>query len=113
MKQKYKAPWGRWNHNSHCNNIIEFTQREQNTGKAYDTAKIHKLSELETADQLPLRPIVLNIGTEPYYFAKHLVKILAPSSKSKYTVQNAKNFVNFIQPKKILSNHQLISFEVA
>ena len=43
---------------------------------------------------------------------KHLAKILAPLSKSEYTVQHTKNFVNFIKPQKIPSNHQLISFDV-
>ena len=83
-----------------------------NAGKLYGTAKIHKLPESGTADQLPLRPIISNIGTTLYYLAKHLAKILAPLSKSEYTVQNTKDFVNFIKPQKIPSNHQLISFDV-
>ena len=69
-----------------------------NAGKLYGTAKIHKLPELGTVDQLPLRPIVSNIGTASYYLAKHLAKILGPLSKSEYTVQNTKDFVNFIKP---------------
>ena len=36
---------------------------ESNAGKLYGTAKIHKLPESGTVDQLPLRPIVSNIGT--------------------------------------------------
>ena len=83
-----------------------------NAGKLYGTAKIHKLPESGTVDQLPLRPIVSNIGTASHYLAKHLAKILAPLSKSEYTVQNTKDFVNFIKPQKIPSNHQLISFDV-
>ena len=69
-----------------------------NAGKLYGTAKIHKLPELGTVDQLPLRPIVSNIGTASYYLAKHLAKILGPLRKSEYTVQNTKDFVNFIKP---------------
>ena len=57
-------------------------------GKLYGTAKIHKLPESGTVDQLPLRPIISNIGTTLYYLAKHLTKILAPLSKSEYTVQH-------------------------
>ena len=83
-----------------------------NAGKLYGTAKIHKLPESGTADQLPLRPIVSNTGSASYYLAKHLAKILAPLSKSDYTVQNATDFVSFIKPQKIPSNHQLISFDV-
>ena len=74
--------------------------------------KIHKLPESGTVDQLPLRPIVSNIGTASYYLAKHLAKGLAPLSKSEYTVQKTKDFVNFIKPRKIPSNHQLILFDI-
>ena len=82
-------------------------------GNFYGTTKFHKLPELgTTVDQLALRPIVSNIGTASYYLAKHLAKILNPLSKSEYTVQNTKDFVNFIKPQKIPSNHQLISFHV-
>ena len=52
-----------------------------NPGKLYCTAKIRKLPELGTVDQLPLRPIVSNIGTASYYLAKHLAKILTPLKK--------------------------------
>ena len=48
-------------------------------------------------DQLPLRPIVSNIGTASYYLAKALAIILTPLSKSEWTVQNTKDFVNFIK----------------
>ena len=71
-----------------------------------------KLPELGTVYQLPLRPTVSNICTASYYLAKHLAKILTPLSKSEYTVQNTKDFVKFIKPQKIPSNHQLISFNV-
>ena len=57
-----------------------------NARKLYGTAKIHKLPESGTVDQLPLRLIVSNIGTASYYLATHLAKILAPLSKSEYTV---------------------------
>ena len=101
-------------------NFLTFTLQEynkvyptgSNAGKLYGTAKIHKLPELGTVDQLPLRPIVSNIGNTSYYLAKDLAKILAPLSKSEYTVQNTKDFVNFIKPQKVPSNHQLISFDV-
>ena len=83
-----------------------------NAGKLYGTAKIHKLLELGTVDQLPLRPIVSNIGTASYYLAKHLGKILAPLSKSEYTLRNTKFLPISLNLKKIPSNHQLISFDV-
>ena len=87
-----------------------FTLQEYN--KVHPTAKIHKLPELRTVDQLLLRPIISNIGTTSYYLAKYLAKILVSLSKSAYTGQNTKDFANFIEPQKIPSSHQLISFDV-
>ena len=49
-----------------------------NACKFYDTAKMHKLPELATVDQLPLRPIVSNIGTASYYLVKHLANLSTP-----------------------------------
>ena len=43
-----------------------------NSGKFWGTVKIYKLPELGTVDQLPLRPIVSNIGTASNYLSKHL-----------------------------------------
>ena len=83
-----------------------------NAGKPYGTAKIHELPELGTFNQLPLRPIVSNIVTALYYLAKRLAKILAPLSRSEYTVENTKDFVSFIKPQEIPPNHQPISFDV-
>ena len=37
-----------------------------NAGKLYGTAKIHKLPESGTVDQLQLRPIISNVGTASY-----------------------------------------------
>ena len=37
-----------------------------NAGKLYGTAKIHKLPGSGTADQLQLRPIILNVCTASY-----------------------------------------------
>ena len=81
-------------------------------GKFYGTAKIHKLQESGTVDQLPLDLIVSNLGSTSYYLVKHLAKILAPLSESEYIVQNTKDFVNFIKPQKIPFNQKLILFDV-
>ena len=83
-----------------------------NAGIFYGTPKIHKQPELGTVDQLLLRPIVSNIGTASYYCVKNLATISVPLSKSKYTVENTKDFFSFNKPKKIPSSHQLISFDL-
>ena len=68
----------------------KFTQQEykrlyptgSNVGKFYCTANLHKLPTFGTVDQLPLRPIIPNIGTAPYQLAKHLAKSLLLLSKN-------------------------------
>ena len=79
-----------------------------NVSKFYGTAKVQKLSELGTVDQL----LVSNIGTASYYLTKRLAKILALLTKILKTVQNTKDFVNSLKPKQIPSSHQLNSFDV-
>ena len=46
-------------------------------GKFHGTAKVHKLPENEKVDQLPVRPIVSNIGTATYQLEKYLAKLLS------------------------------------
>ena len=50
--------------------------------KIYGTAKIHKLPNGRNITELPLRSIVLNIGTALYYLSKYLAKFLSPLSQS-------------------------------
>ena len=40
------------------------------------------LKKSSSVDDLPLRPIISNIGTASYQLAKYLVKLLSPLSKS-------------------------------
>ena len=51
-------------------------------GKFYGTAKIHKLSQGDQVEKLPIRPIISNIDTATYRLAKHLAKLLSPLSTS-------------------------------
>ena len=59
-----------------------------NPGKFYENAKTHKVSYNDTIDQLPLRPIVSNIGTAFYHLSKYFAKLLSTLSQSEYTVKN-------------------------
>ena len=65
-------------------------------GKFYGTAKVHKLPENGNVDQLPIRPVVSNIGTATYQLAKYLAKLLPPLSQSQYTVKSIKDFIQKI-----------------
>ena len=80
-------------------------------GKFYGNAKIHKLSSNDL-NGLPLRLIVSNIGTAAYETAKYLAKLLSPLSKSNYTINSTKQFVNHIRKQKVPDGYQMVSFDV-
>ena len=48
----------------------------------YVTAKLHKLKNDNTVDDLPIRPIISNINTASYQLAKYLAKLSSPLSTS-------------------------------
>ena len=47
--------------------------------KLYGTAKIHKLSDRDSIEKLPIRPIISNLNTATYHLAKYLAKVLSLS----------------------------------
>ena len=69
-------------------------------GKFYGTPKTHKLLSKNVSD-LPLRPIISNIGIATYQAAKYLARLLSPLGTSEYTISNTKMFVK--QKETILS----------
>ena len=81
-------------------------------GTFYGTAKKHKLTPTGTIDDLSIRPIISNIGTVSYQFAKYLAKLLPPLSKSECTVDNNIEFINNIKFEKVPTGHSFISFDV-
>ena len=78
----------------------------------YGTAKLHKLKNDSTIDDLPIRPIISNINTSSYQLAKYLVKLLSPLSTSEYTVKSTSDFITHIKGQNIPNNFKLISFDV-
>ena len=81
-------------------------------GKFYGTAKIHKILPTDNVDKLPIRPIVSNINTSSYKLAKYLAKLLSPLSRSQCTVNSAKHLIKLIKHEEILTDYQMISFDV-
>ena len=84
-------------------------------GKFYGTAKIHKLILNDKVDQLAKRPIVSKIGTATYNLARHqnykITKLLSSSSKSKYTIDSTKHFMENKQ-ETIPDGYKMVSFDV-
>ena len=63
-----------------------------------------------TIDDLPICPIICNIGTAYHQLAKYPAKFLSPLSKSEYTVDNNVEFTNNIKSEKVPPGHSFISF---
>ena len=82
------------------------------SGKLYGTANVHMMAENDNIDNLPLRPIISNIGTAPYHLVKHLAKVLSPLSHSEFPVKNAKAFLQVFKNMLLPDDYKLISFDV-
>ena len=81
--------------------------------KFYGTAKRDKLKKGSSVDDLPHRPIISNVGTASYQLAKYLSKLLSPLSKSQYTVNSTKEFIEMIKKERVPSSYKMISFDVS
>ena len=83
-------------------------------GRFYGTAKLHKLNQGCTdVNQLPIRPIISNIGTATYKTSKYLAKLLAPLTKSKYSIKSTSEFISFIRDLKVDKEYDMVSFDVS
>ena len=63
-------------------------------------------------DQLPIRPIISNIGTATYQLAKYLAKLLSPLSQSQYTVKSTKGFMKKIRNVNVPHGFDMILFDM-
>ena len=81
-------------------------------GKFYGATKKYKTPVNGTINDLPLRPIISNIGTASYQLANYLAKLLSPLSTSEYTVANNKEFINHVKRMNIPKDHSFVSFDV-
>ena len=82
-------------------------------GLFFGLAKVHKLKNGSTnVNELPLRPVISNIGTATYELSKYLAKLLQPIAKSDFTIESTKDFVRKIREKKIDKEFEMVSFDV-
>ena len=65
----------------------------------------------DKVDKLPVRPIVSNIWTATCDLARHLAKLLSPLSKSKYTIDSTKHFMEKIKQETIPDGYEMVSFD--
>ncbi|XP_057292671.1 uncharacterized protein LOC130621404 [Hydractinia symbiolongicarpus] len=79
----------------------------------YGTAKVRKIPPNPTvADDLPLQPIISNIGSATYNTSKYLAKLLTPLTQSTYTTESSLDFISSLKGEKIPHNYKLLSFDV-
>ena len=69
-----------------------------------------QLSQLNTKS--PFRPISSSIGSPTDEVSKYLAHILKFLYNDKYTVQNSKEFSNFIANQKVDPDEYIVSFDV-
>ena len=79
-------------------------------GKLYGTAKLHKVANNGTVEELPLRPIISNIGTVTYDLAKYLAQLLKALSESQYTIKNSKTFIKRLKKIAIPPEYKIVLF---
>ena len=63
-------------------------------------------------NQLPVRPVVSNIGTATYQLAKYLAKPLAPLSQSQFTVKSTKDSIKKTRNVNVPHEFNMISFDL-
>ena len=81
-------------------------------GLLYGTAKLHRVKDNRTAEDLPLRPIILNIGKATYKLVKHLAQILKLLDQSHNTIKCSKSFMKTLKKQKICPGYQMVPFDV-
>ena len=82
-------------------------------GLYFGLGKIHKLEEgNRNVEDLPLRPVISNIGTATYQISKYLANLLAPLAKSIYTIESTKDFLDKLKQKSIHPDYLMVSFDV-
>ena len=75
-------------------------------------AKVHKLIGSTDVEQLPMRPVISNIGTMTYELSKHLADLLRPLTKSEYSIDSTKDFRDRIKRKRVPQGYKMVSFDV-
>ena len=82
-------------------------------GLYFGLGKVHKLDEgNRNVEDLPLRPVISNIGTATYQISKFLANLLAPLAKRIYTIESTKKFLDKLKQKSINPNYLVVSFDV-
>ena len=80
-----------------------------NPCRFYGIAKIHKFPPKDTIEELPIRPIVSNIGTASYRLPKYLTKNLSSLGYSTYTINVTIDLTGKIKNEQIPLGFTIVS----
>ena len=61
---------------------------------------------------LPIQPIVSNIGTASCHLAKYLAKVLSPLAYSQYIIWSTTDLTNNVKNERIRQEFSMVSIEV-
>ena len=85
-------------------------------GRYYGLAKLHKiasrLDEAGIVDELPMRPVISNIGTATYELSRYLAGLSKPLTRSEFSVDSSKEFVDTLRTQTLPPGFCLVSFDV-
>ena len=82
-------------------------------GLFFGLAKVHKLKDGEAdVKDLPLRPVISNIGTATYQVSKYLAKLLSPLTKNERNIESTKDFICKLKKMKIKDGYKMVSLDV-
>ena len=82
-------------------------------GLFFGLAKIHKLKEGQTdVKDLPLRPVISNIGTTTYQISKYLANLLSPLTKNERNIESTADFIKKLKKMMIKDGYKMVSLDV-
>ena len=69
--------------------------------KINGTTKLDKIPINDTVQNLPILPVVSNIGKASYHLIKYLAKMLLPMPYSEYTIRSTADLMNKVKKERI------------
>ena len=83
-------------------------------GRFYGTAKLRKLNQgCKDVNQLSITPILSNISTASCKTSHYTAELLAPLTKSEYSINSTEKFISKIKNLKVNKDQDMVSFNIS
>ena len=96
------------------NTYLQITDKRSNPTSSVESnstpASFYGLPKTHKPER-PLRPITSSIGSLTYAVSKHLVSILSPLRRNRFSVKNSSDFAQKIQQHSVASDEVMVSFD--